>query len=162
MSSIQNMNDLDRYLEEKTQRKMQKNTVIASLLRDFPWLWAMQDCITGHDSEHIKVNQDLNDLKIVLAQQETQFALWTVTTVPSNIFNMRVTCLNRSSKETWGEAVMRQTELSANLLYLVRTDSDHRITIFRNPTKEELNGVVEQFCQLCGRNAKWHMSYSPE
>ncbi|MBP9760168.1 MAG: hypothetical protein KBD24_02245 [Candidatus Pacebacteria bacterium] len=141
-----------------------KNAAIEALLRDFPWIWAINSHPTGHDSEYMRVSQELADLRVVLGQssQDTRFDVWAITTQACSVFNMEARCLERSENEVWAEAVMRQTKFMDSILYLVAVDplwgKNHptrRLIIFRHPGKKSFNELVEEDCQLRGSNARW-------
>ncbi len=149
--------------------KQQKNALAKGLLRDFPWLWAIKNYHSWDDGEYTKVSQDMADLKSVLVQpsDKTRFTIWAITSQACRAFNIKAICLNNSEGNMWAEAIMQQTELLSDILYLVVVDPlygekhpTRRITIFRHPEKKRLNELVEHVCQLHGSNACWLISSS--
>ena len=130
--------------------QQQKNAITKGLLRDFPWLWAIQS--HWDNDPRTKVSQDISDLKLILAQpsNKTRFSVWAVTSQPCTVFNMRVTCLNPTEGQMWAEMVMLQTNIMSEIIYLVMVDPIYgeqnlvrSLIIFRNPTKKPINKLIE-------------------
>ena len=148
--------------------KQKKSFVIAKLLREMPWLWAIKNNYHWSDEEFIRVTQDLGDLRTVLSQlsHETRFHVWAIVTCQyDHGFGMRACSLSRREGDTWAEAVMCQMESLESLHYLVLVDplwgENHptrRITVFRHPTKEPLNQLIEESNQLHGSKATWRIA----
>ena len=143
------------------REQQQKNETAQRLVQDFPWLWAINNHRSRSDADYIKVNQDMTDLKMVLAvpSKKASFSMWAITSEICNVFNMQATCLSPLDDKTWAEAVMEQTNKFHDILYLVKVDHlskfQERTTIFRHPGKTPLNHLVENVVQLQGGSAYW-------
>ncbi len=148
---------------ERWQSK--RNAAVRSILRDFPWLWAILGYWSPDQAEYVKVSQDMTNLKAALSQSstKTRFKAWTVTTTADDeIFDLQIKSIKQNDDCTWAEAIMKETFRHVYIDYIVVVDpfwgEDHcckRITIFRHPEKLPLNGTVDDVVQFCGSGAQW-------
>jgi len=146
------------------QWQRDRNAAIQALIADFPWLWAIVHHLSNSWPEHIKISQNMADLKTVLQRnsEETRFVMWTFTGQVCEVFNRSIKPAPRSKDNMWAEATMRNTDLLSDIFYLVMVDplwgEDHpirRITIFRHPEKIRLNEFVEDVVHLHGSSVRW-------
>ncbi len=135
-----------------------KNKTIQRILCDFPWLWAIHSCWSCHQSDMVKVSQDMQDLKLALSQQSmiTSFTFWALTVEPCELMNERIREITRLENITWAEAIEKQTLSHLSIVYLFLVGSptndyaDSEIIIFRNPNKTGFDDIVKTVIQLQG------------
>ncbi len=145
------------------REKQQKNETVKRLIQDFPWLWAIKRYMHRDHADTVKVNQDMNDLKMLLAQPSLTkgFSLWGITTQFSEVFNMEAAKLEGVENIMWAQAIMEQTYYHHSILHLVKVSSSperkQQITIFRQPGKSSLNELVKHVAELHGISPKWQI-----
>lgn len=137
--------------------KMFNKTRTQTLLRDFPWLWAINHCPTIEDHKNIKVSQNTENLKMVLSQtpEGANYSVWTIT---AGSYCTEATCLPRKEDMRWAEIIMQKTHSSSKVLYIVTVVSRYNIVIFRNPKKKPFNDLIEEVCLLHGLSSSWYRS----
>jgi len=144
----------------------QANHIVTSLLTDFPWLWAIKRYYSSRDAEHLKVSQDMSDLKVILGQlsTDTRYVLWIVSNQPSEEFEIKVDELGRQGNQRWSECVVRHYNVFDKIYYLVVVDpingevsTTKKITIYRHPEKVPLNSLVKEVAELYGSGVQWQL-----
>jgi hypothetical protein len=154
---------IDRVFNPNPRKKA---TAMESLLKDFPWLWALRNTWSGFNHRDVKISQEMADLKMVLSLQskETPFSLWSFREFGGDNLLSGGVITNVTPRETnrWAEAVIRDTGAGEKVTYITISDPiygkchQHRqITIFRHPEKLDLNGIVDDVARLHGSSARW-------
>lgn len=147
---------------------------IASLLTDFPWLWAIFG--TGHRmtpdvGQGIQVSENMSDLMVCLSQlsSETTFELFVLSFkvqcgyAPRYEFNMNLMPVPREPNVKWVEAVMGQAVAMDKIGHVVKVNRQPlKVDIFRHPDKVNLDQEVSHINNITGSRGKWGEAYLGE